>query len=225
MKNFVDQNTFGIIGIGRFGYALADVLLTSGKHVIAIDKDSAPLMKLKDRTRDIHVISVINQDTIRETGLGACSTAIICIGQDVESNLLATINILELGVPRVISKAINDDHGLILKKLGAEVIYPEVDMGVRLGKSLTTKNTLDFLAVNEDFAIVELELSSYFDGKTLIDLDFRNTYGLNVIALIKEGKAQGDILPTTILHVGDVVVVAGANEKLQSFQDINAKHA
>ncbi|AEC02387.1 potassium channel family protein [Parasphaerochaeta coccoides] len=225
MAKFVDQNAFGIIGIGRFGLALANELLDSGKHVIALDKDESRLQPLKNKMRDLYRIDSLTKEALGETGIGDCAAAVVCIGKDLESNLLATLNLIELGIPRVISKAISDDHGLLLKKLGAEVVYPEVDMGTRLAWSLTTKNALDFLALNDNFSIVELELSHEFDGKSLKELNFRNRFGLNVITVIRDGKADADIRPDTVLCGGAIIVVAGNNEKLHAFQEFNAKHA
>lgn len=222
---YTDPNLFGVIGIGRFGLTLATELVKAGKEVIALDIDGAKLQPLKEMVTHLYQVSQVNRETLHEAGIGECTTVVVCIGKDVESNLLATLNAIELGVPRVISKAISDDHGRILEKIGAEVIYPEEEMGVRLAKSLSSKMTLDFLSLCDDFAIIEVEVAPGFDGKTILECDFRKKYGINVIALIHDDKADGNISPATTLRQGDQLVVAGNNDSLEAFQKANAKKA
>lgn len=222
---YTDPNLFGVIGIGRFGFTLASELVKAGKDVIALDVDDSKLQPLKEQVSHLYQINHVNKETLQEAGITECTAVIVCIGKDVESNLLATLNAIDLGVPRVISKAISDDHGRILEKIGAEVIYPEEEMGVRLAKSLSSKMTLDFLALCEDFAIIEVEVAPGFEGKTILECDFRKKYGINVIALIHDEKANGNISPDTVLHQGDQLVVSGNNEGLEAFQKANAKKA
>ncbi len=220
-----DPNLFGVIGIGRFGYTLASELVRAGKQVIAIDIDDAKLQQLKDQVTFLYQITQLNKDTLLEADISRCSTVVVCIGKDVESNLLATLNAIDLGVPRVISKAISDDHGRILEKIGAEVVYPEEEMGIRLAKSLSNKMTLDFLALCEDFSIIEVELPVAFDGKTILECDFRHKFGVNVIAVIHNNATNGTIEPTTTVYQGDQLIVAGNNENIDAFQKAIAKKA
>ncbi|MFA6845109.1 MAG: TrkA family potassium uptake protein [Sphaerochaetaceae bacterium] len=222
-KKYNDPNLFGIIGMGRFGCALALELIKAGKEVIAIDNNSAKLEGVKKDIIHVYLIDQITKDSLADAGIALCGTVIVGIGKDIESNLLATLNALELGVPRVISKAISADHGRVLEKLGAEVVLPEEDMGKRIAKSLTSTMTLDWLPVCNDFSIIELGIPQSLDNKTVIDMDLRKKFGINIIAIIHEGKADGTILPSTVLHSGDQLVVAGANTNLQQFQEANEK--
>ncbi len=222
---YTDPNLFGVIGIGRFGFTLASELVKAGKEVIALDIDDAKLQQLKELVAHLYQVNQINRETLQEAGIAECSTVVVCIGKDVESNLLATLNAIDLGVPRVISKAISDDHGRILEKIGAQVIYPEEEMGRRLAKSLSSKMTLDFLSLCEDFAIIEVEVAPGFDGKTILECDFRRKYGINVIALIHDEKSDSNISPQTVLRQGARLVVSGNNQSLEAFQKANAKKA
>jgi trk system potassium uptake protein TrkA len=126
---------------------------------------------------------------------------------------------MELGIPRVISKAMNDDHGRVLRKIGAEVIYPETEMGVRLARSLITLRTLDFLELAEDITISEVLLSKHFDNKSIDQLNFRKRFKLNIIAVTHNDKTEVDLTADTMLYQNDEIVVIGRNEDLHRFQD------
>jgi len=218
VKRYNDPNLFGIIGIGKFGGALALELIKKGKDVIALDNNPLRLESIKKEIDHVFLIDQISKDALTEAGIASCGTVIVCIGKDIESNLLATLNAKELGVPRVISKAISADHGRVLEKLGAEVVLPEEDMGHRLAQSLCVANALDWLPLCSDFSIIEVIIPSSLDSKNVLELNLRKKYGINIIALIHEGKANGSISPDTILHQGDQMVISGSNESLSTFQ-------
>ncbi|MCI2129298.1 MAG: TrkA family potassium uptake protein [Sphaerochaeta sp.] len=217
-KAYRDPNAFGIIGYGRFGATLAQELLNAGKEVIILDNVPDKLEKIKQQASHVYVITEISKDAFIEAGLEGCGTVIVCIGRDVEGNILATLNAKELGVPRVISKASSADHARVLRKLGAEVVFPEEDMGRRLAKTLCMKEALDWLPLCDDFSIVEIQVGQSFDEKNVLELDLRKKWGINIIALVHQGKATGMISPDTVLHVGDQMVIAGTNKSLAVFQ-------
>jgi trk system potassium uptake protein TrkA len=218
------MDLFGIIGIGRFGQALVMELLKNGKNVIALDNNAQKLESIKKYVNQVYLIDQMRHDALAEAGIGACGTVIVCIGKDIENNLLATLNAKELGVPRVISKASSADHGRLLEKLGAEVVIPEEDMGKRLAQSLCRTNTLEWLPLCEDFSIIETEVFSALDGKKVIDLNLRKNYGINIIAIVDSGKANGTIGPDTILKKGQNLVISGTNKNLAAFQKINTEN-
>lgn len=221
MKNdYHDKNLFGIIGMGRFGSALALELLKEGKDVIALDNNPAKLELLKKQITHVYLIDQMTKDALAEAGIGACGTVIVCIGKDVESNLLATLNAKELGVPRVIAKASSDDHGRVLEKLGAEVVLPEEDMGRRLAQSLCVTKALDWLPLCSDFSIIDVEIEKTLDGKSVLELDLRKKHGINIIAIVQGETANGIITPDTILHAGEHMVIAGSNKSLSTFQEL-----
>ncbi|MDD2232020.1 MAG: TrkA family potassium uptake protein [Sphaerochaetaceae bacterium] len=223
-SQFHDMDLFGIIGIGRFGQALVMELLKNGKNVIALDNNAQKLESIKKYVNQVYLIDQMRHDALAEAGIGACGTVIVCIGKDIENNLLATLNAKELGVPRVISKASSADHGRLLEKLGAEVVIPEEDMGKRLAQSLCRTNTLEWLPLCEDFSIIETEVFSALDGKKVIDLNLRKNYGINIIAIVDSGKANGTIGPDTILKKGQNLVISGTNKNLAAFQKINTEN-
>lgn len=218
-----DRDCYAIIGIGYFGSAVAKTLASAGKSVICLDCDEQKLKPLSSFVSSVYQINSMSKEALQEAGVAACSTAIICIGEHLEASILTTLNCLELEVPRVICKAGSEKHGKILERLGAQVIYPEEDAGQRLAKSLISHVNLDTLPLDQDFSIISIDLNPSFAGKSVLHLNWRKKYNVNIIAIIKNGKASGTVLPDTIFEVGDRVVLSGSNEALLKFQTVNAK--
>ena len=135
--------SYGVIGLGRFGTALVKTLAAAGKEVIAVDKDEAKVKAVRGYTDYAFVIDELNEVSLKETGMQNCGTVTICIGEQVDISILTTMLVTKLGVPHVISKAASEVHGEVLKRLGAEVVYPEADMAVRIGKRLISGNLLE----------------------------------------------------------------------------------
>ena len=125
-----------VIGLGRFGTALVKTLSDAGKEVIAVDKDEAKVKAVRGWTDYAFVIDELNEAALKETGMQNCGTVTICIGERIDISILTTMLVTKLGVPHVISKAASEVHGEVLKQLGAEVVYPEADMAMRIGKRL-----------------------------------------------------------------------------------------
>lgn len=218
-----DNNLYGIIGVGRFGLSLAENLTNNGKIIIAIDKDPAKLTPLKSTVDHLLTLDELTRESLYDAGIAECGTVIVCIGKDIESNILATLNAIELGVPRVFAKAISDDHSRILEKIGASVVNPEVEMGAKLAKTLSAKLTLDVLPIGEDFSIIEIQCNDKFTDKSVIELDLRKKYGVNIVAVVRAGKTKGNILPETVILKDDILVLSGNNEHISAFERINAK--
>jgi len=219
-----DKNLIGIIGIGRFGLSLARGLLGEGKTIIAIDRELSSLEPLRNQVDDLLVIENLTMEELKAAGIDNCSTVIVSIGKNIEANLLATMNAIELGVPRVISKAMNEEHGRLLRRIGAETVNPEVEMGQKLAKTLTAKLTLDVLPIGEDFSIIELVMNDKFADKNIMELNFRGKYNINIVAIVRDEKAHGSINPTTVLKAGDILVVSGDNKAVKEFEAINSKN-
>ena len=219
----MSSDIYGVIGVGYFGSAVARTLAAAGKGVIAIDIDQAKLKDLSPYVSSVYQIESISREALEDAGIGNCATVVIGIGENIESSILATLACIEIGVPRVISKAGSKSHGKILEKLGAEVIFPEFDAGERIAMSLMSKANLDRLPISEEFSIVSLDLNPNFEGRTILDLNWRKKYNINVIALISDGNANAMILPDTIIPRDARVVLAGSNQSLEKFREVNAK--
>ncbi len=219
----MSSDNYGVIGVGYFGSAVARKLANSGKNVIAIDMRADKLQELSQIVSSVYQIGNLTKEALEQAGIGNCSTVIIGIGEHLEASILATLDCIELGVPRVISKAGSKEHGKILQKLGAEVVFPEEEEGEMLATSLISKANLDTLPLSEDFSIISIDLNPMFSGKTIIELNWRKKFNVNVIALIKDGLANATIMPGTIVPLDCRAVLSGTNASLEKFKNYNAK--
>ena len=163
------------------------------------------------------VTKSLHKEVLREMGIQNCDLVVVCIGSNIEASILATMNIINLGVPTVISKATSEVQGEVLEKLGAKVVYPEYDMAVRTAKKILQKNLRDYISMGKDVEIVEVELTDKMIGKSILDLDLRKRYSLNVIAIHHEKGIELEFLPSYQLKKGDVVVVIGKEENVSRF--------
>ena len=176
---------------------------------------------MKVQIENIYPVKTITTDVLNESGISHCQTAIVCIGKDIESNILVTMSLLELGIPRVIAKATSPNHGKVLERIGAEAVFPEVEMGSRLARSLVSTGTLDFLELCEDFSIANISITSVFANQTVADINLRKRYHLNIIVVVRNEKAISEIVPELMLLENDVLVVGGTNEAIKRFEKAN----
>ena len=146
-----EKNTYGIVGLGRFGYALAMELAASDADILVLDKDEEKVREMREYTESAYVMKTLDKKSLAETGIQNCDVAVVCIGEHMDTSILTTLNLVSLGIPVVIAKATSLEHGQILEKLGAEVVYPEHDMAVRLAHRLETSKMLDFVQLQRIF--------------------------------------------------------------------------
>ncbi len=223
MRKKEGNQVFGIIGIGRFGLAVAEELLARGKYVIAIDQDQQRLKPLYETDAEVFVVNDVSRESLMDAGIQDADTVIVGIGKDVEGSILAALNSLELGVKNVICKVISEDHAKILKKIGADVIFPEVEIGKRTAIRLSEKLAEDILPLSEEFSIIQIRTPEELDGETIKDVKLRERYGITLIAVVKDGKANGSVGPDTVLHEDELMVLSGTNKALAKFQEAIAK--
>ena len=206
--------SYGIVGLGRFGTALAVALAQAGAEILVIDRDEDKVRELRELTENALVVNTLDKKSLTETGIQNCDVGIVCIGEHMESSILTTLNLVSLGVPQVIAKATSAEHGEILAKLGAEVVYPERDMALRLANRLETTRVLDFIQLSESINISKLIVPDKFVGKTILELNIRAKFGLNVIAVESGGKVTDNIRPDYCFQPNDVMIVSGSRDAL-----------
>lgn len=178
-----DSASYGIIGLGRFGTALAKSLAAAGKDVMIIDSSEAKVRELRQYTEHAFVAHDLGRETLEEAGIQNCDTVVVCIGEKIDTSILTTLNVVSLGVPNVIAKAISEDQGAVLEKIGAEVIYPERDMALRLAKRLLSSSVLDYISLNSNIEISEIRITQKLVGRSVQEADLRRKFGLNIIAI------------------------------------------
>lgn len=209
---------FGIIGLGTFGSNLAKKLAKAGKEVLAIDQNEDRVNDIKDYVSTAFVVKSLDKFILEETGIQNCETVIVCISKDMAISVLTTLNIVNMGVPRVIAKANSDDHGMILEKLGAEVVYPERDMADRIGGMLLNSRRLDFIHLNGNVSVSEFRIPECFVGMTIKETQLRDKYFLSIVAVESDGETYTKVNPKHILKEDDYMVVVGDNENIEEFE-------
>ncbi|MDD3202707.1 MAG: TrkA family potassium uptake protein [Pygmaiobacter massiliensis] len=209
--------SFGVIGLGRFGMALAKSLAQAEKEVLVLDCNESKVREMRQYTEHAYVVRELSKQALEDAGVQNCDTVIVCIGEKIDTSILTTLNVVSLGVPTVISKAISAEQGQILQKIGAEVIYPEHDMALRLAKRLLAHSLMDYISLSNDIEISEVPINHMLVGTSVKDADLRRTYGINIIAIENEESTTIEILPDYIFQKQDIIVVVGKSENLKKF--------
>lgn len=206
-----------MIGLGRFGRAVAYALNNQGYDVLCIDSDENRVAQiLADRiATHARQLDSTQPAALREAGVFEQDTVIVAIGNFIQESIITTLNVKEGGVPHVVAKASSEIHMKLLRKIGADhVVFPEHEMGCMLARSLTKPGILDRFELDPDNSIVEVIVPEQFDGKSISELKLRSSYGLNVIAVSQGGKFEINPLPGKLLEKGSAMVVIGSNQNI-----------
>jgi trk system potassium uptake protein TrkA len=215
------KRTFAVIGLGRFGSAMATTLTELGQDVVGVDGNEERVQKHADSIRSAVQLDATDERALRAAGIQDVDVAVISIGEDIESSLLAVMLVKDLGVPLIIAKAVTPLHARILERIGVNrVIFPEREMAIRVAHSLVVPNVLDYIELSRDFSIIEIPAPRDFAGKSLKELQLRNRYGLTLIAIKRKPEGGGpevtNVAPTADDQIltGDVLALLGPNERL-----------
>ncbi len=208
------KNIYGIIGLGRFGHALALELAQAGADIMVLDSDEEKVREMREYTDNAFVTRSLDKKTLSESGIQNCDVVVIGIGEQLDTSILTTLNLVSLGVPHVIAKATSAEHGEILEKLGAEVVYPERDIAVRLAHRLEASRVLDYIQLSEKLNISKLLAPTPIIGKSVMEVNLRAKFGVNIIA-IENGKTITEtVMPDYIFRQGDILYVSGNKQGL-----------
>ena len=219
------KQTFAVIGLGRFGGSVCKTLADAGQEVLAIDKYESRVNDYKDIATQAVVADAQDEDVLRSLGIRNVDHVIVAIGEDIQASILVTLMVKEQGVKYVTAKAQNEYHAKVLEKLGVDrVVHPERDMGVRIGRSLTSKNMVDYLDLDANFKLAEILITNpEFVGKSLAEMDFRDRYGLNVIALAHSRQEMVHPSAGDVLTENDSILVAGPTRAIDKFEELMQK--
>lgn len=210
--------SFGVIGLGRFGSALVECLAQSGKEVIAIDKDETRVREARRFTDMALVVGALDRESLGEAGIQNCDTVVICIAEQVDVSILTTMTVLDMKVPHVVAKASSNMHGDVLKRLGAKVVYPERDMAIRLGKGLVYHSFLDSVALEGNVEVRRIQVTEPLIGLTVRETDFRQKYGLNIIAIEHNHHTDVEFSSGYKFQEGDIISVIGQTGNIERFE-------
>lgn len=205
-----------VLGLGRFGRAVAVELTRIGHDVLAIDASQRIVQDAADDVTHAVQADITDVDALRELGVGSFDTVIVASSGSLEVSILATVIVKQLGVKRIIAKAANALHGSILQQIGAtRVVYPEHETGCRVAHSFAAPGVRDYLDVSPGYGIARVNLPEFMLGKSIGDIDLRKAYGLTLLALHRSGTVTLNPQRGETLRPGDELIVAGLDEDLQ----------
>lgn len=218
------MKTFVVIGLGRFGTAIARELSALGHEVLAMDLAEDKVQRVADKVTHAVVGDARDINVLKALGVRNFDCAVVAMGSDVGNSALVTLNLKELGLRQVVCKAQSHVHQRVLARIGADrVIFPEHEMGVKLAQGLSSSSVLNFIEFSEDYGIVELLVPKSWVGKTIRELDVRNAFHVNIIAVRKADKPSSlDVTPgaACILEAGDNVVAVGRSEDINRLHEV-----
>ena len=215
MKSYV------VIGLGLFGQALARQLCMLGAEVLAVDVRSDLVQQVANDVTHAVVGDAQDKEVLRALGVRDLDCAIVSIGDDLAASVLVTMNLKELGVPKVICKAHDDTHRRVLEKLGADqVMIPEQEQASRLARSLSSPNVLDYIELSDEYGIIETPVPASWNGQSLKDLNVRAKLGINILAIRRGGAFHVSPGADFAFAEGDVMVVLGDSKALKKVQKL-----
>lgn len=212
-----------VIGLGRFGTSVAKTLYEAGENILGVDVSEE---LVQDRINNNILKNAIIGDAsdgkiLKDIGAENFDVAFVCIG-DIEASVMIALNLKELGIKSIIAKAINKKHGKVLTKIGAtEIVYPEEHMGKRIAELTMNTDIIEHLKFTDNFVLVEVKAPSIFWNNSLIKLDVRNKYNINIVGI---KKSKGEFLPNptanVVIEEGDVLVIITDKKTVESFNKL-----
>lgn len=212
-------NQFVIVGLGRFGSSIGRELIELGYEVLGIDRDEEKVQELATVLTHTVVADATEEEVLRSIGARNFDCGVVAIGDDIQASILATILLKELGVKKVVAKAVSELHGRVLERMGVDrIVYPERDMGVRVAHQLVSPNLLDYIELSKQYTIAELTVPQCLSGKSLDDVNPRGRFGCSIVAINKpKGIIIAPVAQDTLAEK-DVMVVIGTNQQIEQFQ-------
>lgn len=205
-----------VIGLGRFGSALAITLNRTGKEVLGVESDPRLVEHWSGRLPIVEA-DATNPEALEQIGVAEFPTAVVGVGTSIEASVLITGNLVDLGTGQIWAKAISAEHGRILKRIGAHhVVYPEADAGQRVAHMVSGR-MLDYIEMEDDFTIVKMRPPRETHGFTLGESDIRKKYGVTVIGVKAQGEPFEYATPQTRIAADDVLIVGGDTSLLERF--------
>lgn len=211
------SNSVVVIGLGRFGAAVARSLAQLGHEVLGIDEDAGLVQELSGTLTHVVQANTTNVETLRQLNVASFQHGVVAIGSDLEASVLSVLALSELGVPDIWAKAVTERHGKILQRTGAHhVVYPEVTMGQRVAHLVTSK-IIDFMAFDDDFAIAKTRAPADVLNKTLAESQLRRIYEVTIVGIKSPGKDFTYGRPDTMVRPDDLLIVAGPIRQVEAF--------
>ncbi len=228
------SKSFVVIGLGRFGSNIARALAEKGFEVIVIDTDETEIQEFSEVVSHSFVLDATDEKALKDTGIADVDVAIVSLGQNIDTSILVTLVLKEIGVKEVIVKAVNERHGKILQRIGADkVIYPEREVATRLAESFVSPKIFDYIELSPSHSIIEIATPRQFFGKTIKGIGLRQKFGVTLIAIKRKipvitEKGTPDFKEDIIiapgideeLTEGDIITLLGRYEDLSKIEKL-----
>ncbi|MEW9108869.1 potassium channel family protein [Cytobacillus gottheilii] len=213
------KKEFAVIGLGRFGSSICKALAEEGMEVMAIDMDEDRVNEFSMIASHAVVGDTTDETVIKSLGIRNFDHVIVAIGDNIQASILTTLILKEAGVKKITVKAQNDYHEKVLSKIGADfIIHPERDMGRRIAHKLVSNNVLDYLELSDEHSIVEIVANERISGHTIIDLDIRAKYGINIVAIKRREEIIVSPQANEKIQYNDIMIVIGADIDINRFE-------
>lgn len=213
------NNTYAVLGLGRYGYAVAKELVETGAEVLVVDSREDVINDVVDEFPLCKCADITDEDAMTQIGISNIDVVIIAVASNLETSVMATTLCKDAGVKTVIAKCANERQCKILSKIGADkVVLPEYESGVRLAKNLLSSGFADILELTNSISLVEIDVKPEWVGKTLIELNLRRKYSINVIAIQKDNDVTTEIDPNKPLESEMKLIVVANRNKLEKLR-------
>ena len=213
------NKTYAVFGLGRYGRAVAEELINNGAEVLAVDIDQDNVDNAIETIPVCKCADITEPEAIKRLGIANVDVVVVAMASNLEASVMAVTLCKEAGVPNVIVKCGNEMHQKILSRVGADkVIFPEKESGVRLAKNLLTSGFAEMIELSDDVSMVEIDVKDEWVGKSLMDLNLRKKYTVNVVAIRKEGNINTVVDPLLPLEAGMQLIVIANTAKLQKLK-------
>lgn len=201
---------FAIIGLGRFGSSVARTLNEMGQYVLAVDSDAEIVNELGSRIQGVVRADTTDPAALKALRIAEFDTVVVALGDHVEASVITCLNCMDLGVKTIVAKAQDDAHGRVLERLGVDrIVYPQRDMGARVAHNISAGGLIDFVRLSDNYGMAELETPEPMVGHSLGELDMRNRFGLNVMAIKRRQKIIVSPTADHRLAEKDILIVIG----------------
>ncbi|CQR73977.1 Ktr system potassium uptake protein A [Sporomusa ovata DSM 2662] len=221
MKNNNKNKQFAVIGLGRFGTSVATTLFKLGYDVLAIDVNEEQVQKISETVTHVVQADTTDENSLKALGIRNYDVVIVAVGSDIQANVLTTLLLKELGIKYIVAKAINELHGKMLAKIGADrVVYPERDMGLRVAHSLVSTNVLEYIELSPDLSVAEITAPKILVGHSLAETNLRVKYELNVVAIKRNEVLLVPPPSDEKIKAGDILILVGQTKGIQKLEEL-----
>lgn len=213
------KKEFVVIGLGRFGGSIVSELIELDADVMAIDISPARVEEFANIATQAVAADTTDEAVLHSLGIRNFEHVIVAIGENIQASILTTLMLKEIGVPKITVKAQNAYHEKVLKKIGADqVVHPERDMGIRIANNMVSNNILDYLDLSDEHSIAELKVNEKLAGHTIISLNVRARYGINIVAIKRQNEIIVSPQANEMIEAGDILIVIGSDPDIHTFE-------